>query len=380
MVEPEDYGLGPLAMLSRIGACSRSPRHGTFWKTWSPAVFAHTPALRPRIEQDPSDSSATHEFTSAREVRIGSALLLPNGRPAAGLVALHGYEQVPSLDDTAARWKPLTEHGVAVLCVRLRGYPGSQTDVPWLVQHAGNAGGGQWITHGLDIPISESGYGCEWSYTYAVADVVNACRALKAFIRPRAPAAPIFLHGESFGGGLAITAAAQLLEHHPDAAPVRLAIGLPSMGDWPWRLSQPRNLTRGMDAIIQRFLAGHAHLAADITATLRTFDTVLHARRIRCPVLCKLALRDDVVPAPTAAAVFNALGTDPGLKHRFVTRFGHFDGGIADMRRHATFERLVHQFLDPAVDPLRFTPPSAAPAHAPPGALSLQPAKLPQSS
>jgi len=42
-----------------------------------------------------------------------------------------------------------------------------------------------------------------------------------------------------------------------------------------------------------------------------------------------------VVPAPTAAAVFNALAGDPGRKWRFTVRYGHHDGGVADMRRHA---------------------------------------------
>ena len=28
--------------------------------------------------------------------------------------------------------------------------------------------------------VVDAGYGCEWSYSYAVADVVNACRAFRA--------------------------------------------------------------------------------------------------------------------------------------------------------------------------------------------------------
>jgi hypothetical protein len=62
-------------------------------------------------------------------------------------------------------------------------------------------------------------------------------------------------------------------------------------------------------------------------------------------------MRDDVVPAPAAAAVFNALGSDPGCKWRFVVKRGHADGGIADARRHALFDRLVREFLGPDEDP-----------------------------
>ena len=49
--------------------------------------------------------------------------------------------------------------------------------------------------------------------------------------------------------------------------------------------------------------------------------------------------------------MFNALGSSPGAKWRYVTRFGHFDGGLGDLRRHAAFDRLAAEFLDPAVDP-----------------------------
>ena len=58
---------------------------------------------------------------------------------------------------------------------------------------------------------------------------------------------------------------------------------------------------------------------------------------------------DDVVPAPSAAAVFNGLASPRAW--RFVTRFGHYDGGVADARRHVLFARLHPSFADPAVDP-----------------------------
>ena len=52
--------------------------------------------------------------------------------------------------------------------------------------------------------------------------------------------------------------------------------------------------------------------------------------------------------APTQAAVFNALATPTGLRHRFPVRFGHYDGGLANARRHAQFEAAAEAFLDPA--------------------------------
>lgn len=351
MTEPDDFGLSALETLAHIGEPTRSIRHVAFWKTWTTAVFVHAPRLEPRTAatEDPSDLTATHEFVSCRNARIGCHLLLPpRGRPKAGVVVTHGYEGVPSLAASAETWRPLAERGAAVLIIRVRGYPGSQADVPQLVAHASapEGGGGLWITHGLEVAISDHGHGCEWSYSYAVADVVNACRALR---RHLGGSAPISIFGESLGAAMTVVAASALADHEE---PARLAIGLPSMGDWPWRLARPERGAGGSaGGILRRFVADHADREDEIVTTLRVFDSVIHARRIRTPVLCKLAMRDDVVPAPTAAAVFNALGTDPGRKWRFVVRYGHFDGGLADMRRHALFDRLVTEFLDPGQDP-----------------------------
>jgi cephalosporin-C deacetylase-like acetyl esterase len=348
MIEPDDFGLSPIATLAHVGEPTRSIRHGSFWKTWNAGVLADTPRLTPRdyATSDPSDPSATHEFVSCRNVRIGCSLLMPRERPRAGVVVLHGYDNVPSLAQSCEDWAELPGRGVAVLIIRVRGYAGSCADVPQMVQHAGHHGGGDWITHGLEIPMSDRGFGCDWSFSYGAADVVNACRALRTALNAPISRAPIFMYGESFGGALAVIAASQLAELEE---PARLVLGLPTLGDWPWRLSLPENV-RGSSAgeRVRRFIEDHAALRGDVITTLRVFDAAVHARRITCPTLCKLATRDDVVPAPAAAAVFNALGSDPGLKWRFVTQYGHFDGGLTDLRRHALFTRVAADFLDPS--------------------------------
>lgn len=349
MTEPDDFGLSALATLAHIGEPTRSVRHVPFWKAWATGVFEHRPRLVPRTEAsaDPSDNTATHEFESCRAVRIGCSLVAPSGRARAGLVALHGYSGVPTLAESTESWRGLAIRGVAVLVLRARGYPGSQADVPQLVAHARapEGGGGLWITHGLDIPLSDHGYGSEWSLSYALADVVNAVRALRETL---GPGVPVSISGESMGGALAVLAAATLNDSDPVA---RLAIGFPGMGDWPWRLCRQGGPDGGADGLVRRFITDHPGQEHEIASTLRVFDTAIHARRIFCPVLCKLAVRDDVVPAPAAASVFNALGCDPGCKWRYVVRYGHFDGGIADSRRHSLFDRLVPEFLDPDRDP-----------------------------
>lgn len=354
MTEPDDFGLSAIQTLARVGDPARSPRHVAFWKAWSAAVASHEPrlSLRGMAGEDPSDLSATHEFESCRHVRIGCTLLEPaRGKPRAGLVVLHGYSGVPHLAQEAQDWRELADRGVAVLIIRVRGYPGSQAEVPRLVSHAQapERGGGLWITHGLESPITDSGYGTDWVFSYAAADAANACRALRAAIWGR----PVFMYGQSLGAALAIVAASYLGERDEIG---RMVLGTPTMGDWPWRLAQPeerfRAGARGAGGLVRRYISDYPNLEEGVAATLRVFDTVIHARRVGCPVLCKLAIRDEVVPAPAAAAVFNALGTPPGLKWRYVTRYGHFDGGIADGRRHALFNRLAVEFLDPAIDPL----------------------------
>lgn len=346
MTEPDDFGLSAIATLSHVGDQARSLRHTAFWKTWMEAVMSAAPRLTPREAGDTSDLSATHELVSFGHARIGCALVMPAAtRARAGLVVMHGYSNVPTLAQSAEDWRSMSERGVAVLVVRVRGYPGSQLDCGQLVHHAaaGPGGGGMWITHGLGRPLNEKGCGTEWVFAHAVADAVNACRALRSFLGGRLP---IFMHGESLGAGLAIVAASQLADAGP---PARMAIGLPSMGDWPWRISRSEPAL-GIGGLVRSFVADHHEQQTDILTTLRVLDTAVHARRVLCPVLCKLAIRDEVVPAPSAAAVFNALASSPGTKWRHVVRYGHCDGGIADARRHSAFERMAHEFLDPVVE------------------------------
>jgi cephalosporin-C deacetylase-like acetyl esterase len=348
MPEPDDFGLSPVQTLAHVADPTRIQRFTAFWKTWTAGVFASEPRLRERREDDPSDPTATHEFESARHARIGCRLLWPEARATGGLVVLHGYSELPSLEQTESEWRELAERGVAILCLRVRGYPGSQLDCRPLVDHAGGVGG-RWITYGLSEPISDQGYGCAWSFSLAAADVVNAYRALRRELArsPMTARAPISIEGHSLGGALAILAASVLADRDE---PARLAIGVPTMGDWTFRLSLPAHRTGGAGEAVREYIADHPR-ESEILDLLRVHDAAVHARRVRCPVLCKLAMRDDVVPAPAAAAVFNNLASPPGLKRRFVVRCGHYDGGIADMRRHAAFERLSRDFLDPAADP-----------------------------
>jgi len=107
-----------------------------------------------------------------------------------------------------------------------------------------------------------------------------------------------------------------------------------------------------MTAEINRLIGDFPHHRDRVLGRLQLCDAAIHGRRIRVPTLAMLARRDEVVPAPSAAAVFNAIDADPGRKWRFVVPYGHFAGGIANARRHALFERAMVDFFDPSRSPI----------------------------
>jgi cephalosporin-C deacetylase-like acetyl esterase len=360
MPVPDDFGLSPAQTLSHVASAVAAPGFFQFWTRWADEVWAESPTLRPLPPADPADLRAsggapgvTHTIPSTRSCTIGCRLSLPvGGRAAVRAVAIvtHGYDLAPGeplTDDAAEAFLAL---GVATLQLRVRGYPGSQFDSRDLTVHPTG-----FITHGLESLDT-------WILPLAVADVVNACRAARSYL---GPATPYFLVGESFGAGLAVLAAAQLAstpaipgvnaspERLAARAPARLVLGLPSLGDWSFRLRADvqARAVRGINRQIADFLTLHRRSEDDIRHALNLCDSAVHARRVACPVLCKLAEHDDVVPAPAAAAVYNALGTDPSRKWRFITPAGHADVGLANARRHAMFDRLAAEFLDPAKSP-----------------------------
>ena len=390
---PDNYGLDPIATLSRVADPTPDPAHSVFWTHWRRAVDAERPKLARRADggrgvaqPDPSDPTATHAFMSLGGIRIGARLLSPPpGTPVrAGLVSGHGYRAARPLDERDGLFAPLLESGVAVLNIRVRGYPGSRLDTGDLTAPiaSGPAAGLGWIARGLAEseddtadPETDPSPGAapewhagadpnprralDWVYPRAIADLYNACRALRWWLQERvAPedtlvgARPlVFMHGESFAGGLAVGAAAMLQGRPAERTALdRLVLALPTMGDWPWRLFTSGRTT-GSGAEVLELLRRVPQRAGRIRARLRLCDSVVLATRVRCPVLCKLALRDEVVPAPSAAAVFNALGVDPGLKWRFVVPHGHAETGVANARKHAEFERIAADFLSPAEDP-----------------------------
>ena len=352
MIEPDDYGLNDVQTFAHIGDPSPSPDHSRFWRKWYERLVHDSPVLCVRTGVDESDPSATHEFISTGGVRIGCALVLPsNNRPVrASLVSVHGYKHTQALKDSTRRWQSIADTGVAVLVIRLRGYPGSQIGIGDMTTP--DQLGAGWIGRGFASEHHE-----DWILPDAVADVCNACRVMRNALLHRDTDVPItidstidhpgiFLTGKSLGGGLATIAAGQLIGKLSGESIIdRLAISLPSLGAWNWRLGHHQS---GTTLELQRILTHHAERSPELIDRLRLCDAGVHGRKVRVPTLGMLARKDDVVPAPTAAAVFNSIDADPGRKWRFVVPYGHFEGGIANARRHALFERAMVDFFDPS--------------------------------
>jgi cephalosporin-C deacetylase-like acetyl esterase len=357
MIEPDDFGCNAVRTFAHVGDPTPAPDHSVFWNHWYQAVTSERPFLRRRIIEDPSDPTATHEFDSAGGVRIGGAIVAPpeGVRTTGALVVVHGTSPKACAVEHA-RWNHLAQRGVAVFAVRLRGFPGSQRETGDL--RTPNKLGAGWLARGLAADNHN-----EWVLPHAVADVFNACRAMRNWMLGRrggddhpieSIATPtdhptVMLFGESLGGGIAVMAASQLAGRLPrDHFIDRLALGLPSLGDWPWRFAH-RPCGAAID--LDKVLTHHADRRAELFDRIRLCDAIVHATKVRRPTLGKLACRDDIVPAPTAAGVFNAIDADPARKWRFLVPYGHIDGGISNARRHALYERCMGDFFDPARRP-----------------------------
>ncbi|MEO1129738.1 MAG: acetylxylan esterase [Planctomycetota bacterium] len=331
---PDDFGLSPEATLAEVGSSVLPPGFMQFFDGWLASLRDETA----RFEEADGDAllragapGITHTLASHGGVHVGCHVARPAGEPTGVVVTTHGYGVAPGdpLSDDG-RW---TSRGMITIRLRARGFPGSQMDVGDLT---GRSGG--YIVQGIESLET-------WVLTGAVADLINTVRAARAMV---GPGVPICMHGESFGGGIAILAASLLQDFEPVT---RLAIALPTFGHWAWRHEHPIDAGSGAD--IRRRLESGSVDVKEVMHSLRLLDTVVHAARVHCPTVAKLALRDEIVPAPTAAAVYNALGSDPGKKWRFIVRFGHHidaDMPMADLRRHAMFEQLSAAFLDPSED------------------------------
>jgi cephalosporin-C deacetylase-like acetyl esterase len=288
-------------------------------------------------------------------VNIGCRLVLPStGRPvAASLVTVHGDHIPDPLEINARRWQRVADRGVAVLLIRLRGYPGSQITTGDLT--GSDCEGHAWVTRGFDAQKHE-----DWILPKAIADVSNACRVMRNALLQRDTDTQfpvddrfehpgVYLHGSSLGAGLGVISAAQLIgKLRGESIIDRLAIATPSLGDWTSRLDRPS----GTALHFKRLIDANRDRSDELIARLRLCDAIVHGRKVRVPTFAMLARRDEVVSPECAAAVFNAIDADPGRKWRFLIDQGHHDADTANNRRIALYARALCDFFDPYQTPI----------------------------
>ena len=271
---------------------------------------------------------------------------IPRGHPLAMLLEDGGIRETAP--------QRIADRGVAVLLVRLRGYPGSHTTCGDLIDL--NEHGNTWITRGFDEESHE-----EWILPKGVADVCNACRVMRNALLHRDTDTDIpvddsiqhpgvYLHGSSLGGGLAVICAAQLIgKLRGESIVDRLAIAMPSLGDWTTRLHD----ATGTAMQFKRVIEANPDRREELLARLKICDAIVHGRKVHVPTFGMLARKDLVVPPHCAAAVFNSIDADPGRKWRFLIDHGHHDGDRATNRRIALYRRALCDFFDPDQAPIR---------------------------
>lgn len=318
--EPENYGLSPEQTLAHTSTAEMPEGFDTFWQGFREEVGS----ISPRWQGSLTESVSEVVIPSTRTVRVVARVSIPDGEISGIIITSHGYSAEGPFSDEPEPW---TEFGLATVRLRVRGYPPSTLDI-------GDVRG-DWILQGIETADA-------WILKGAVADIIQACRCGKMAFGPDLP---VFLHGESFGGGLAVIATAQMSAMSEQ--PQRLVLGLPTFGDWIWRSTRYCNGSGGQVNMLLDARRGKQR--EYLMSNLLLFDATLHARNVTCPLLSKLAYIDDTVPAPSAAAIHNAIASQ--RKWRFETKYGHYDGGISDLRRHAVFERIHPQFADPAREP-----------------------------
>ena len=250
-----------------------------FWARTRAELESVAPSLSRKEVSHAKDSSLVLEcisFDSLRGVRVCGYLLhapAEHGRPL--VVHSHGYN---SECEVQWRW---AQAGVDVVGIDIRGFGRSAQAVPDLSRHG-------YILTGWRSPETSILRG-------AICDYVRAVDIGRQLLMP----IRTVLHGNSFAGGLALMAAAQL----PPAD--LLAIASPTFG---WAEGRHFFVRSGSGDEVNRFLQAQPEAAEDLMLVLRYFDPIHFAEQVACPALVGVGLQDEVVPAKTVYGIANHLG------------------------------------------------------------------------
>ena len=201
--------------------------------------------------------------------------------PFPAVLVLPGYKSEPSIR------RDWGSKGVAVLSVAVRGKLPSSSEF--------NPGYPGLLTSGV-----------ESRETYSYRGVISDCSRGVDFLlsRPGIDSERIFCCGSSQGGGLTLATAGLRPE-------IRAGVsGYPFLCCYPESMRMLRSYPYDE---LSCYLRAHPEREEQMLETLRYFDGVNFATRIKCPMVVGIALEDEVCPPETSYAAYDRLGGDREL-------------------------------------------------------------------
>lgn len=237
--------------------------------------------------------------------RVKAWFIKPRGATVGltGVVKFIGYNGGRSFPHEHLLW-PATGRAVLVMDTRGQGAGWSRGETPDPVgsdpAHAG------FMTRGVADPRT-------YFYRRVFTDAVRAVEALRS--RPEIDGQRIAAVGGSQGGGITLAVAGLV----PDLKA--------AMPDVPFLCDFPRAVaiaTRDPYGEIARFLAVQRDRVAGTFRTLSYFDGVNFAARAKAPALFSVGLVDDICPASTVYAAYNAYAGDKSIE---IYQFNNHEGG-----------------------------------------------------
>ena len=201
--------------------------------------------------------------------------------PFPAVLVLPGYKSEPSIR------RDWGSKGVAVLSVAVRGKLPSSSEF--------NPGYPGLLTSGV-----------ESRETYSYRGVISDCSRGVDFLlsRPEIDSERIFCCGSSQGGGLTLATAGLRPE-------IRAGVsGYPFLCCYPESMRMLRSYPYDE---LSCYLRAHPEREEQMLETLRYFDGVNFATRIKCPMVVGIALEDEVCPPETSYAAYDRLGGDREL-------------------------------------------------------------------
>ena len=248
----------------------------------------HGIPLEARAEPDPMRSTesvtvyrATYRSLGGLEIFAWYALPAAGDGPFPAILHLPGYKSEPALRrDWGAK-------GVAVLSVAVRGKLPSSREF--------NPGYPGLLTSGVE---DRDTYG----YKGVIADCMRGVDFLLS--RPEINAERIYCCGSSQGGGLTLITSALRPEIKAGVA------GYPFLCCFPESMRMLRSYPYDELSCYQR---AHPDRTDRMLDTLRYFDAVNFAPRIKCPMVVGIAVEDEVCPPETSYAAYRLLGGEREL-------------------------------------------------------------------